>query len=52
MTDDIEQSRQELVDRGVDVTPIDDRAWGRFAWFNDPDGNGWELNEAAAPADQ
>ena len=49
ITDDIEQSRRDLVDRGVDVTAIDDRAWGRFAWFTDPDGNGWELNEAAAP---
>ena len=52
VVEDIEQARRELVERGVDVTPVDDRAWGRFAWFTDPDGNGWELNEAAAPAER
>lgn len=47
VTADIDQARRDLIERGVDVTPVDDRAWGRFAWFTDPDGNGWELNEAA-----
>lgn len=44
---DIEQARRELTGRGVDVTDIDIRPWGRFAWFSDPDGNGWELNQPA-----
>ena len=47
VVDDIDQARSELIGRGVEVTDVDDRAWGRFAWFTDPDGNGWELNEAA-----
>ena len=47
VVEDIERARDELIARGVAVTAIDDRPWGRFAWFNDPDGNGWELNGAA-----
>lgn len=50
VVDDIDQARAELVGRGVEVTDVDNRAWGRFAWFTDPDGNGWELNEAAPTA--
>ena len=45
VVDDIDQAKNELSSRGVNVTAVDDRPWGRFAWFSDPDGNGWELNE-------
>ena len=48
VVDDIDATRLALINRGVDVTDIDDRPWGRFAWFNDPDGNGWELNQPAS----
>lgn len=44
---DIDGAREGLVARGVDVTAVDDRPWGRFAWFSDPDGNGWELSQPA-----
>lgn len=50
VVDDIEQVRAALTDRGVTVTAIDDRPWGRFAWFSDPDGNGWEINQEARPS--
>ena len=42
---DITAARDQLTATGVQVTDIDDRPWGRFAWFADPDGNGWELNQ-------
>ena len=47
---DIDAAVAELRGRGCDVTDVEDRPWGRFAWFMDPDGNGWELNEPAQPA--
>ncbi len=47
-TDDIEAARGELLGRGVEVAEIEDTPWGRFAGFNDPDGNGWSLQEPAA----
>ncbi|TMC26743.1 MAG: glyoxalase [Chloroflexi bacterium] len=36
---DIEKAHQELAGRGVDVSHIEDLAWGRFVYFSDPDGN-------------
>ena len=44
---DIDQARTKLIGRRVAVSDIDDRPWGRFAWFEDVDGNGWELNQPA-----
>jgi len=57
---DINAARAELVDRGVDVTPvrhmdngtwIDGKGgpWNSFFFFNDPDGNGWAVQEKPAP---
>jgi catechol 2,3-dioxygenase-like lactoylglutathione lyase family enzyme len=40
---DIEAARQELVDRGVDVAPVEDLGGVFYAWFADPDGNTWTL---------
>jgi predicted enzyme related to lactoylglutathione lyase len=42
---DIEAARAELTDRGVDVTEILEFPWGKFVHFNDPDGNGWSVQE-------
>ena len=45
---DIEQSRSELVARGVDVGDIQDVGGGvRYAWLTDPDGNTMTLQEMA-----
>jgi catechol 2,3-dioxygenase-like lactoylglutathione lyase family enzyme len=43
VVDDIEAARTELTGRGVEVSEIDDLPWGKFAYFADPDGNGWVL---------
>jgi catechol 2,3-dioxygenase-like lactoylglutathione lyase family enzyme len=47
---DIEQARAELVGRGVEVGEVQDYPWGRFVFFNDPDGNGWAV-QAIPPRD-
>ena len=40
-----DEARADLVARGVDVTPVEDLAWGRFVHFADPDGNTWAVQE-------
>ena len=42
---DIEAARVELVGRGLDVTG---GPWNSFMFFNDPDGNGWTIQEKPA----
>jgi catechol 2,3-dioxygenase-like lactoylglutathione lyase family enzyme len=37
---DIEVARAELVERGVDVSEVQNFDWGSFVFFGDPDGNG------------
>ena len=54
---DIDAARVELVDRGVDVTPvrhmdsgqwIDGHGgdWNSFMFFDDPDGNSWAVQQS------
>jgi catechol 2,3-dioxygenase-like lactoylglutathione lyase family enzyme len=42
---DIRAARAELVDRGVDVSDVQEEAWGSFVFFDDPDGNGWSVQQ-------
>jgi catechol 2,3-dioxygenase-like lactoylglutathione lyase family enzyme len=42
---DIEVAHSELSDQGVEVSDVQDFPWGRFVFFNDPDGNGWAVQE-------
>ncbi len=42
---DVEAARAELVERGVEVTEIQDLDWGSFVFFSDPDGNGWAVQQ-------
>ena len=42
---DAEAARQQLVDNGVDASPVQKLAWGSFTSFADPDGNTWTLQE-------
>jgi predicted enzyme related to lactoylglutathione lyase len=46
---DIGSARAELVDRGVGVTEIQDFPWGRFVYFQDPDGNSWAVQQLVRP---
>ena len=56
---DIETARTDLVDKGIDVSDIqhfenggwEDGGggdWNSFAFFSDPDGNGWVIQESPA----
>ena len=38
-------ARAELAGRGVEVSEVQDFPWGRFVFFQDPDGNGWLFQE-------
>jgi len=42
---DVRAVRQELQEKGVDISDIDKQPWGTFAYLKDPDGNGWTLQE-------
>jgi predicted enzyme related to lactoylglutathione lyase len=42
---DVAEARRQLVERGVDVSEIDEQPWGRFVYFADPDGNSWALQQ-------
>ena len=33
------------VERGVEVSEVQDFPWGKFVFFSDPDGNGWALQQ-------
>jgi predicted enzyme related to lactoylglutathione lyase len=42
---DINAAREELVERGVEVSEVQVFDWGSFVFFSDPDGNGWAVQE-------
>ena len=46
---DIEAARAELVERGAEVSDVQDFPWGRFLFLNDPDGNGWAVQQLVPP---
>jgi catechol 2,3-dioxygenase-like lactoylglutathione lyase family enzyme len=45
---DINSARAELADRGVEVGQVQEFPWGSFVFFNDPDGNGWAVQQIPA----
>ena len=45
---DIQAARAELVGRGAEVSEVQEFPWGRFVFFNDPDGNRWSVQEIQA----
>jgi catechol 2,3-dioxygenase-like lactoylglutathione lyase family enzyme len=47
---DIEAARSQLVARGVGVTGVDDLGGIKYAYFEDPDGNSWALQEISRAA--
>jgi predicted enzyme related to lactoylglutathione lyase len=42
---DVQAARDELMQRGTDVSEIDVQPWGSFVYFSDPDGNTWVLQQ-------
>lgn len=45
VVEDVRAIREELVKRGVAISEIDVQPWGTFAYFRDPDGNSWALQQ-------
>jgi catechol 2,3-dioxygenase-like lactoylglutathione lyase family enzyme len=45
---DVGAAREELVQRGVEVSEIQKFDWGSFVFFNDPDGNSWAVQQMPA----
>jgi predicted enzyme related to lactoylglutathione lyase len=45
---DIQAARAELVERGLEVSDVQDFPWGSFVFFSDPDGNGWAVQQIPA----
>jgi catechol 2,3-dioxygenase-like lactoylglutathione lyase family enzyme len=42
---DIHAARAELIERGVEVSEVQDFDWGSFVFFTDPDGNSWAVQQ-------
>ncbi len=48
---DIDAAHAELAARGVEISQVQDMEWGaRHAYFSDPDGNSWQLQQPTASA--
>ncbi|MES2093405.1 MAG: VOC family protein [Actinomycetota bacterium] len=46
VVDDVDATRQILIGKGIDVSDISDVGAGvRYAYFSDPDGNSWALQQ-------
>jgi catechol 2,3-dioxygenase-like lactoylglutathione lyase family enzyme len=45
---DADAARERLHAAGVGVSEVDDQPWGRFVYFEDPDGNSWALQQIPA----
>jgi catechol 2,3-dioxygenase-like lactoylglutathione lyase family enzyme len=43
--DNADAAHAELSGRGVEVTDVQEFPWGRFVFFEDPDGNKWSVQE-------
>jgi catechol 2,3-dioxygenase-like lactoylglutathione lyase family enzyme len=42
---DAQAAHDDLAGRGVAVSDVQDFPWGRFVFFQDPDGNAWSVQE-------
>jgi catechol 2,3-dioxygenase-like lactoylglutathione lyase family enzyme len=41
----VEATRAELLDRGIEASEVQHFPWGSFTFFKDPDGNGWAVQQ-------
>jgi catechol 2,3-dioxygenase-like lactoylglutathione lyase family enzyme len=42
---DADAAHDDLASRGVQVSDVQDFPWGRFVFFQDPDGNAWSVQQ-------
>jgi catechol 2,3-dioxygenase-like lactoylglutathione lyase family enzyme len=50
VVDSADAAHAELSGRGVEVSDVQEFPWGRFVFFEDPDGNKWSVQEITARA--
>jgi len=50
VVDDLAEAREELVGRGLEVSEVQDMGGVLYAYFADPDGNSWALQQIGAAA--
>jgi predicted enzyme related to lactoylglutathione lyase len=50
VVEDVEAARAALTGNGVAVSGIDDMGGVRYAYFSDPDGNSWALQQIDRPS--
>ena len=48
VVDDADRARSHLVAAGVEASEVQDEGWGRFTYFDDPDGNSWAVQQLPA----
>lgn len=48
VVDDIDASREDLRTRDVDISDVQDMGGVKYAYFSDPDGNSWALQEISS----
>jgi catechol 2,3-dioxygenase-like lactoylglutathione lyase family enzyme len=48
VVEDIQKAQQTLIDRGVEVSEINDMGGIKYAYFQDPDGNSLALQEISS----
>jgi catechol 2,3-dioxygenase-like lactoylglutathione lyase family enzyme len=45
VVEDADAARADLLSRGLDPGEVQELPWGRFVFFEDPDGNRWSLQQ-------
>jgi predicted enzyme related to lactoylglutathione lyase len=45
---DVRAARAKLVERGAEVSDVQEFPWGSFVFFSDPDGNRWAVQQLPA----
>ncbi len=45
LTEDVNAANQSLKERGAEVAELQSAPWGRYFTVNDPDGNGWVIQQ-------
>lgn len=45
VVDNTQAAYDELKEKGVEVSDVQEMPWGIFTFFSDPDGNGWSVQQ-------
>ena len=45
VVDDMAATSRRLIERGIELSDVDDMGGVLYSYFNDPDGNMWALQE-------